>query len=47
MRIWKLNVDITKFLQVLLSCGKFYARNAHFTMVIIDKPTGHQRYVIE
>jgi hypothetical protein len=27
------------FLRVLLACGKCKARNTHFTMVIIDKPT--------
>jgi hypothetical protein len=42
-----LNVDITKFLRVLLACGKRYAQLTRFTTVIIDKPTGHQRYVIE
>jgi hypothetical protein len=47
MRIWNRNVDITKFLRVLRACGKFYAQNTRFTTVIIDKPTGHQRYVIE
>jgi hypothetical protein len=36
-----------KFLRVLLACGKFYIRNTHFTTPIIDKPTGHQRHVIE
>jgi hypothetical protein len=41
------NGDITKFLRVLLTCGKFYAQNTRFTTVIIGKPTGHQRYVIE
>jgi hypothetical protein len=39
----KSNVDIMKFLRVLLACGKCYAQNTHFTTVIIDKPTGHQR----
>jgi hypothetical protein len=39
--------EITKFLRVLLACGKCYAQNTRFTTVIIDKPTGHQRYVIE
>jgi hypothetical protein len=41
------NVDITKFLRVLLACGKCYAQNTRFTMVIIDNLTGHQRYVID
>jgi hypothetical protein len=36
-----------KFLRVLLACGKCYAQNTRFTTVIIDKPTGHQRYITE
>jgi hypothetical protein len=48
MHIWNRNVNITKFMRVLLACGKFYAQNTRFTTVIIDKPTGHERYdVIE
>jgi hypothetical protein len=46
LRIW--NGDIRKFwVWVLLACGKFYAPNTRFTTVIINKPTGHQRYVLE
>jgi hypothetical protein len=41
------NVDITKFLRVLHTCGKFYAQNTRSTTVIIDKSNGHQRYIIE
>jgi hypothetical protein len=41
------NVDITKFLRVLLACGKIYAQNTRFTTVIIDKPTRHQRCIVE
>jgi hypothetical protein len=29
---------MTKFLRVLLACGKCYAQNTRFTTVIIDKP---------
>jgi hypothetical protein len=39
--------EIVKFLRVLLTFGKCYAQNTRFTTVIIDKPTGHQRYIIE
>jgi hypothetical protein len=43
----EVSASIARMWQMLCSEYPFYAQNTRFTTVIIDKPTGHQCYVIE